>query len=119
MVAELVTQVEELLVDFATGQDTIRNEHKECDCPLPILKKAYNDYIGTAVVIRFCCALKALVELTGNDKIYSVREYEPHGTWRTNDIIEDHRTKELRFRGEPPPWLQDRLDRKNLPVDRG
>ena len=67
---------------------------KNCDCPLPILKRTENIYLGRTVEIRLCCLARSL-------GFYESVETDPQASWEW-----DH--------GTPPEWLEKRLKEKGL-----
>ena len=92
-------------------------EHRYCDCEIPMTLKKWQDALGTFVVIRVCCAAKALQEMLGID-LYQVFEFPPKWVWDCDELHEKDvdGVVEMVPRGVPPRWLLKRMLAKGIEI---
>lgn len=115
--------IDELLDGIDWGESTvtvesIRAEDKraKCDCPMPFVRRKWHRALGTFVELRLCCMARLLEEKLGlpEGTVYKVFEFEPTMEWDEMEVVQDGKTGEMRFRGEPPKWLKQRMDKKGI-----
>ena len=92
-------------------------EHRYCDCEIPMTLKKWQDALGTFVVIRVCCAAKALQEMLGID-LYQVFEFPPKWVWDCDELHEKDvdGVVEMVPRGVPPRWLLKRMLARGIEI---
>ena len=99
-------------------EQVFHQDHRYCDCEIPMVSRKWNDALGTFVAIRLCCMAKALEELTGL-KLYEVHEFAPRWVWDCDKIepaAQPDGTVEHVQKGPPPRWLLDRMQQKGIEV---
>ena len=110
--------VEQLPMVKKRFEQVFHRDHRYCDCEMPMTSKKWNDALGTFVCIRLCCMAKALEESTGK-KLYEVFDFDPRSVWDCTELHQSDAgdgTVQMVERGNPPPWLLERFQKKGIEV---
>jgi len=98
-------------------------DKRTCGCPMPMALKKRHRALGRGSGIRLCCVARALesyMELPAGT-LYFWMEFEPTWEWDSaamvkNGDAEDNEDIQWIERGEPPDWMKQRMEEKDIPT---
>ena len=82
-----------------------------CNCEWPHVARSGSQALGLVIDIDLCCLAKAVEILTGQ-RFYRLTKTAPVFQWDADELVVDDRDpehKQLRRRGEPPPFMVKRF----------
>ncbi|KKM70890.1 hypothetical protein LCGC14_1436200 [marine sediment metagenome] len=103
----------------------IARDRRTCDCALTYVHRKRHGALGVGIEIRLCCLAKKMEELAGlpPGTFFFAMDFKPTWKWDCNAMQKRHVRQsdgsiveeETRL-GNPPRWLRERMEKKNIKI---